>query len=108
MLSTDRRNYPVRSEIMDIVSATKEALAFGCLMTRDNGRWKGYVAIKPTNTAVCCVMYTRFRHNGEYVCNTEPYWNPKAEDIIADDWELTSEKWLQECPSISKPRRRNA
>lgn len=68
---------------MDIQKAVKEAMAEGCTMTRtawtEWGLW-----IKPTNDPECCIIGMK----GKAPC---PRWQPQAEDLIADDWELVKE-----------------
>lgn len=67
---------------MDIKRATEQALHRGCWMTRPE--FHG-VAVEPSNTARCCILHKAGRAPG-------PRWQPDAEDLTADDWELL-EKW---------------
>lgn len=43
-----------------------------------------FFQIIPTDTEVCCIAAL----HGESL-DTVPYWNPKLEDLTADDWEVT-------------------
>lgn len=44
------------------------------------GGWRSKeLFIKPTNTDKCCIFYKK----GKPFANR---WNPKAEDLIANDW----------------------
>lgn len=67
---------------MDIKRATEQALHRGCWMTRPE--FHG-VAVEPSNTARRCILHKAGRAPG-------PRWQPDAEDLTADDWELL-EKW---------------
>lgn len=67
---------------MDIKRATEQALHRGCWMTRPE--FHG-VAVEPSNTARCCILHKAGRAPG-------PRWQPDAEDLTAEDWELL-EKW---------------
>lgn len=68
---------------MYIHEATKTAVRVcGCIV---RPKWRGHVHIKPTNTPECCWVLRK----GKAPC---PRWEPKAEDLMADDWEITSEE----------------
>ena len=68
---------------MDIQKATQKALEVDGLIARPF--WRGYVHIKPTNSPECCICYGK----GKAPC---PRWQPQAEDLLADDWEVTTEE----------------
>lgn len=46
-----------------------------------------YATIKPTNTYDACVLIVN-KGNKKKSCRN---WNPTADDLIADDWEVTME-----------------
>lgn len=69
---------------MNIAEATKEALEKGLGITRASWRFNNEViCLIPTNTTLCCVMY------GVCLEAKSPRWNPSADDLIADDWEVS-------------------
>ena len=74
-----------RREVRDLFihEAAKLAVAVDGLIVRPP--WKGLVHIKPTNGPECCICYGKGKAPG-------PRWNPQAEDLLADDWEVTTEK----------------
>lgn len=39
--------------------------------------------IKPTNTYDCCIIFTVGSNQRQ-----SRYWNPTADDLIADDWQV--------------------
>lgn len=69
---------------MNIQKATTAAMAINGLITR--APWRGHLHIKPTDWPECCFAHTK----GETPC---PRWEPKAEDLMADDWEVTTEEF---------------
>ena len=68
---------------MNIQKATTAAMAIDGLITRLP--WKGHLHIKPTDWPECCFAHTK----EQAPC---PRWQPKAEDLMAEDWEVTTEK----------------
>ena len=68
---------------MNIQKATIAAIAIDGLMTRTP--WKGHLHIKPTDWPECCLVQAK----EQAPC---PRWQPKAEDLMADDWEVTTEE----------------
>ncbi len=46
-----------------------------------------YATIKPTNTYEACVLIVN-RNGEKKSCRN---WNPTADDLMANDWELTTE-----------------
>lgn len=77
---------------MNIYQATKEAMAKGMSITRNA------IIITPTNGPECCLIEMA---NGR--CEKLPgrCWNPKADDLMADDWELTERTWKEGQPFLS-------
>ena len=70
---------------MNIQKATQKALEVGGLIVRPF--WRGRVHIKPTNGPDDCICYGK----GKAPC---PRWHPQAEDLLADDWEVTTEELI--------------
>lgn len=71
---------------MDIITATKEALKKGVGIV--NGRTKAsQLYLLPTNTKECFLAIP-FEYTHKSVRKVGARWNPHAEDILADDWEL--------------------
>ncbi len=42
--------------------------------------------IKPTNTYDCCIIFTIGSNHRQ-----SRYWNPTADDLIANDWDVLKE-----------------
>ena len=75
---------------MTIAAAAKLAVDNNGYMYRR--AWGGRVIIKPTNDACwCCIAWSR----GSLPV---PYWEPKAQDLIATDWEVRTEGWTEVSP----------
>lgn len=70
---------------MNIQKATKAAMAIDGLIVRKP--WRGHVHIKPTDWPEACFVYAK----EQAPC---PRWQPKAEDLMADDWEVTTEELI--------------
>ncbi|EHM46142.1 Thoeris anti-defense Tad2 family protein [Flavonifractor plautii] len=70
---------------MEIQKAVRKAVETGGFITRP--LWCGRLHIKPTNEPECCVLHGK----GRAPC---PRWQPKAEDLMADDWEVTTEELI--------------
>jgi len=76
---------------MDIQKATRIALTTGQFITREAEEFKPY-RILPTNSDDCFVVHIA----KEYINQMgEKYipgkrWNPKVEDILANDWTVKS------------------
>ena len=68
---------------MNIQEAVKRAMETNGLIVRP--LWRGCVHIKPTDLPEGCICYGK----GRAPC---PRWQPQAEDLIADDWEITTEE----------------
>lgn len=66
---------------MTIDQAVKEALASGgYIQRRSNPLWRSF-AIMPTNSSDCCVVCSADKKQ-------RPRWNPNADDLAAEDWEV--------------------
>lgn len=79
---------------MTISEAVKEAMETGGLIRRGKNKWDVRIAIKPTNSyqACICVIYKIGMQQGE----GKSWWNPTADDLMADDWEVINEEsWRQ-------------
>ena len=67
---------------MNICEAVSEALRLDLYVARQ--KWRGFAKIQPTNLYDCCRV----------ICKDDkiphPRWQPRAEDLIADDWVLVS------------------
>lgn len=45
--------------------------------------WPAAWRVRPTDEPDChCLVFTPYRPEGQR------FWNPKAEDLVADDWEV--------------------
>ena len=44
------------------------------------------IRIKPMDGTMCCAVYIKNQ-------DPQPRWQPKAEDLLADDWTVTKEGW---------------
>lgn len=64
--------------IMNIQEATKKALEEHKHIQRRAQK----IQIKPTDSEYCCLVWhpTKMEYGAR--------WNPKAKDILADDWEV--------------------
>ena len=70
-------------EYMNIREAVLLAMKEGKYIYRKSEKDEGYsVNILPTNTIDCCLMLSN--HTNE----VGKRWNPNANDLIADDWEV--------------------
>ena len=77
---------------MNIQEAAKKALESNGTIYRESvkgGDIKRYGAIKPTNTYDTCLLVILSEGQVEKSCRC---WNPTADDLIADDWEVTDEQ----------------
>ncbi len=69
---------------MNIQEATIKALESDMCITRHpNAEGWEHVAILPTSTCDCCYLVGFGKILG-------PRWNPLAEDLMSDDWRLTT------------------
>ena len=78
---------------MLIHEAVREAREKGLAIRRtgnlENSLW-GVTAVLPTDTFDCCFIFATDRsdHRAAKI-EVGRRWNPLAEDLMADDWELT-------------------
>ncbi len=73
---------------MNIQEAVKKALKTDGVIYRKSVRPEGeatYGAIKPTNSYDSCRLLVFRRGVPQRSCRA---WNPTADDLIADDWEI--------------------
>ena len=71
---------------MNIQRAIKTAMAANSFITRAGLR--GVFHIEPTNSPDCCIIYAK----DQPPC---PRWEPNAEDLAADDWEVTKGELIE-------------
>ena len=73
---------------MNIIEATEKALEKGVeIQNTISQRANSYLL--PTNTNECyLVIPIGYKLDSDYKRTPAPRWNPKAEDILKDDWEL--------------------
>ena len=69
---------------INIVDAARLAADKRTRITRK--AWEGHVSIMPTDTPDCCVAVSKI---AKAPC---PRWQPKAEDLMAEDWTITTEE----------------
>ncbi len=75
---------------MNIQEATKKAVECGGYIVPK--KWAGRIKIRPTNSSNCCLVYSK----NHAPC---PRWEPDAEDLMADDWTVTTtEGWPEDVP----------
>ncbi len=68
---------------MNIQEACKLAIASGKKITREDEFWEyGNLKIEPTDTDECCIAYSG-------PIDKCARWEPKAEDLVANDWKIT-------------------
>ncbi len=76
---------------MNIQAATKKAVESRGLMYRMSTRQVNearYGVIKPTNTYDSCILVVMDKGIQTKSCRA---WNPTADDLLADDWEVVKE-----------------
>lgn len=69
---------------MYIHEAVKQAMERNGWIVRGCVKMFETVRIKPTNTGFNCIVKGRGMREA-------PCWNPSAEDLIAEDWEVVSD-----------------
>lgn len=69
---------------MNIQQATIAAMEVNGTITRAS--FLGHFRVKPTNQPECCIAMAKGQE-------PMPRWEPDAEDLMADDWEVTTEEW---------------
>lgn len=70
---------------MKIDEAVKRAIEENASIIRKS-TMKSNTRIKPTNTYDCCIIFTVGSNHQQ-----SRYWNPTADDLIADDWQMIKE-----------------
>ncbi|MCL9969796.1 DUF2829 domain-containing protein [Anoxybacillus kestanbolensis] len=75
-------------ESMNIQEATKLALEKGLCITRTGDELYKFMRIKPTDTPDCCIVFPspEYERIAGKKISPAKRWNPKAEDLLADDW----------------------
>ena len=71
---------------MYLHEAVSQAMATGQHIRRTGSVIWEYGLLVPTNSRDCCYLWAPQEPGGEPT--PAPRWNPKAEDLIADDWVL--------------------
>ena len=72
---------------MHIHQAITQALSKNCFIINKALHGK-HVAIEPTDSIGCCYIH----RVGDTQISGAPFWNPKAEDLTSDQWELCDTK----------------
>lgn len=78
---------------MNIQEAVKEAIKVDGEIHRKSARGKyadRFAAIKPTNSYETCLLMVYTQQKPQKSCRC---WNPTADDLIADDWEVLRNKF---------------
>ena len=76
-----------------IQEATEKALREDCFICRKSAREENmsvFGVIKPTNTYDTCLLL--IVKNGK-INKGSRWWNPTANDLMADDWEILRDKF---------------
>lgn len=76
---------------MYIHEAVREAMRDNALIIRTSARKTKsdiYSAIRPTNSYDTCLLVVM---KGEKIDRACRWWNPTADDLIADDWTVIKE-----------------
>ena len=63
---------------MNIIQATTVAIATGRCIRRKS--WHGRITINPTD--ICYEVISEYNETKK----RHPFWNPKTDDVLADDW----------------------
>lgn len=70
---------------MNIQNAVKHALETNGCIKRKNLHYSQTI-IRPTNSYDCCIIFVAGKENQQ-----SRYWNPTADDLTADDWDVVME-----------------
>lgn len=76
---------------MNIQEATKKVVEDGGLIYRTSAMQvdgERYGAINPTNTYDACILVVMDKGAKKKSCRA---WNPTADDLLANDWEIVKE-----------------
>ena len=75
---------------MNILTAIKKAIDEDSFIARTSLDFgEGRTLIKPTNSSDCCIVV--FRRNSVKKRQQIKCWNPTADDLLAEDWEVIKE-----------------
>lgn len=72
---------------MNIYEATKEAMRVDGWIKRPWGNDGWSILVKPTDTGDACLICVA-NERGEQRKTPAKRWQPQAEDLIAEDWEI--------------------
>lgn len=78
---------------MNIQEATIKAIKINGIICRKSSIRKDMTVgavVKPTNTYNCCILLVYRDGKPE---RSSRYWNPTADDLMADDWEVLRDKF---------------
>lgn len=76
---------------MHIDEAVKQALEVGGEIYRESAKRDCadvYATIKPTNSYDTCILIVKTKKRDK---RSSRNWNPTADDLIADDWQVIKE-----------------
>lgn len=76
---------------MHINEAVKQALEVGGEIYRESAKLDCsdiYATIKPTNSYDTCILIVKAKKSDK---RSSRNWNPTADDLIADDWQVIKE-----------------
>lgn len=76
---------------MHIDKAVKQALEVGGEIYRESAKLDCsdiYATIKPTNSYDTCILIVKAKKRDK---RSSRNWNPTADDLIADDWQVIKE-----------------
>ena len=79
-------------EICEAVKIALETKAYIYRKSVNNKHFEIQAMIKPTNSYDCC--YIAVIRNGKPQGGSRN-WNPTADDLMADDWEVTTRESFQ-------------
>lgn len=75
---------------MNILTAIKKAIDENSFIARTSLDFgEGRTLIKPTNSSDCCIVV--FQREGAKRQQQIKCWNPTADDLLAEDWEVIKE-----------------
>lgn len=75
---------------MNILTAIKKAIDEDSFIARTSLDFgEGRTLIKPTNSSDCCIVV--FRRDNVKKRQQIKCWNPTADDLLAEDWEVLKE-----------------
>ena len=75
---------------MNILTAIKKAIDEDSFIARTSLDFgEGRTLIKPTDSSDCCIVF--FRRDSAKKRQQIKCWNPTADDLLAEDWEVIKE-----------------